>query len=75
MGTGIYNCICGGKEIDEITGYIFDKYDVGYNTIKKDIEDLISRSTGEKHWGRYFLLLHSCFFPISLSLLYEQHYC
>ena len=42
MGTEIYNCICSGKEIDEITGYLFEKYDEEYNTIKKDIEDLIS---------------------------------
>ena len=43
MGTEIYNCLNDGKEIEEIAHYLFEKYDADYETIKKDISELVSR--------------------------------
>ena len=41
IGTEIYNCICDGMETDEIVSFLFNKYNVEFDTLKCDIESLI----------------------------------
>lgn len=41
IGTEVYNCICNGMEAVEIIRFLFNKYNVEFDTLKCDIESLI----------------------------------
>jgi len=41
IGTEVYNCICNGMETVEIIRFLFNKYNVEFDTLKCDIESLI----------------------------------
>jgi len=42
IGTDIYNCFSKGMEIEEITDFLLEKYDVEYKVLKQDVISLIS---------------------------------
>jgi len=42
IGTDIYNCLSKGMEIEEITDFLLEKYDVEYKVLKQDVISLIS---------------------------------
>ena len=41
MGTEVYNCICNGMETGEIIHFLFNRYNVEFDTLKSDIDSLI----------------------------------
>ena len=43
MGTKVYNCICEGMETEEIVNSLLGEYDIGYDTLKNDIESLVNK--------------------------------
>ena len=41
IGSEVYNCICDGMEKEQIIELLFDRYDIEYDKLKKDILSLI----------------------------------
>ena len=41
VGTEVYNCICNGMEPGEIVSFLFNRYNVEFDTLKSDVESLI----------------------------------
>jgi hypothetical protein len=48
VGTEIFNCIYKGMEIETIVGFLLDRYDVEYNTLKNDVISLVSELKRKK---------------------------